>query len=116
MVDGVGVRLVQTGVAAGCSSLSLEDSVGLLLQVACDFTGVRVRLRALGSQILELELLFLLNFEQVDINGVVTKQQQSKESMVRNTVNQSMRYHQRMLSLLVCARCLLEAESGGIPF
>ena len=78
MVDGVGVRFMHTGVAAGCSSLSLEDSVGLLLQVACDFTGVRVSLGALGSQILELELFLLLNLKQVHIDGVVTKQPQNK--------------------------------------
>ena len=43
------------------SSLSLEDSVGLLLQVTCDFANVAVSFSALLSDILELELFLLLN-------------------------------------------------------
>ena len=66
-----------------CSSLSLEDSVGLLLQVACDFTGGAIGLCALSSQILELELLLLLDLKKVHIDGVVTVRQNTTKE-VRN--------------------------------
>ena len=56
-----------------CSALPLEESVGLLLQVGGDLTGVRVGLAGLGRQRIEGDFLRLLNLEQAHVDSVVTR-------------------------------------------
>ena len=56
-----------------CSALPLEESVGLLLQVGGDLTGVRVGLAGLGRQRIEGDFLRLLNLEQAHVDRVVTR-------------------------------------------
>ena len=72
-------RFVKTGLIQ-CSSLSLEDSEGLLLQVTSDLSGMAVSFSAFSGQLFKGELLLLLNLKQVHLNGVVTKQNASKSS------------------------------------
>ena len=57
------------------SSLSLEESEGLGLQIGGDFTGVRVSLGSLSVDLIELEDLLLADFEKTHIDGVVTTKQ-----------------------------------------
>ena len=56
----------------GSSSLSLEDSEGLGLEISGDLASGRVSLSSVGCDLVEGELLLLLNLEEVDFNGVVT--------------------------------------------
>ena len=52
----------------GYSSLSLEDFVGLHLEVGGDLANVRVGLGRLLVDLLELELLLLANLKQVHLD------------------------------------------------
>ncbi len=62
------------------SSLSLEDTEGLLLEITSDFTGMAVRLGSFTGQLVEGKLFFLFNLDQVDLNGVVAVSNTSKSS------------------------------------
>ena len=55
------------------SSLSLEDLVGLGLEVGGDLASIRVRLARLLVDLVEPELLLLANFQQVHLDRVVTE-------------------------------------------
>ena len=54
------------------SSQSLEDSEGFLLEILADLAGSRVSFGGLVVDVLEGEVFLLLDFEEVDFNGVVT--------------------------------------------
>ena len=62
------------------SSLSLEDAEGLLLEITSDFTGMAISLGSLTSELVEGELLFFFNLEQVHLNSVVAVSNTSKSS------------------------------------
>ena len=56
------------------SSLSLEDSEGLLLKVTSYFARGRVSFCAFARDCFELEFFLLLELKQIHLNRVVTKQ------------------------------------------
>ena len=55
------------------SSLSLEDSVSLALEIGSDLASRGVSLGRLRVDLIKGELLLLLSFKEVNFDGVVTK-------------------------------------------
>ena len=55
------------------SSLSLEDSVSLALEISSDLSSRGVSLGRLRVDLIKAELLLLLSFKEVNFDSVVTK-------------------------------------------
>ena len=56
------------------SSLSLEDSVSLALEISSDLASRGVSLGRLRVDLIKAELLLLLSFKEVNFDSVVTKE------------------------------------------
>ena len=55
------------------SSLSLEDSVGLALEISSDLASRGVSLGRLRVDLIKAKLLLFLSFKEVNFDSVVTK-------------------------------------------